>query len=260
MAWWSNLDDEVYDPIGALSAGSAARPMMLTETWPEILSQHVTGPTAVLARHLATPNYEMLWFLRLARRHGFRALIVEHSSDKFTAQNPTKRALATVPIVTGRTEKGQPIVRRQRVVDLASAEGLRLDEIVTRSGERLLQYHHRKLSEVMGREAPACIDLRELLPRGEMSPAKYYREFFGMLSGHLTLFEDFVADEQTAAFFQKTVLPAWRDVVILTGRRPQIVRLSPGRRATAQLWSAYPFAVADNPDWIRRTRTRADVV
>lgn len=254
MAWWSSLDDDIYVPLEDVKTSADAASPLSVEAWPRALAQHVRGPTAVFARHVASPNYEMLWFSRLARRHGFHTLVIEHASDQFTVHNPAKLALATVPIVTGRSRSGQPIFRRQRILDPAASEGQALEEIVTQSGERLLDYHHRKLHEVMRADAPDIIDLREVVPASAGNPAKYYLEFFKMLTGHLVLLEDFVANDQTAGFFQNTVLPAWRCAVADTGRRPQIARLTPVRRATSTLWSAYPAAVADNPRWLRRSQ------
>ena len=75
-----------------------------------------------------------------------------------------------------------------------------------------------------------------------------------MLSGPLVLFEDFVADDQTAAFFQRIVLPTYRQAASETGSTPQIARLVPGRRTSSPMWNAYPAAVADDPSWIHAAR------
>jgi hypothetical protein len=202
----------------------------------------------------------MLWFTRLARRHGFRALVIEHTSDRFTVNNPAKNALVTLPIVTGRSRNGQPIVRRQRILEPTAAEGQRLEEIITAKGEPLVAYHHRKLVEVLGADKPDILDLRDVVPIGAISPTCYYPKFFKMLTGRMVLFEDFVVDDQTAAFFQSTVAPAWRRAVRDTGHQPQIVQLTPGQRATSSIWSAYPAAAADDPAWIRRPRVLRNAV
>ena len=248
MSWWSGLDEEIYVSFDDVRGLTDTRPDAL---WPEALHRYLGGPTAILARQVASPNYEMLWFTRLARRYGLRALIVEHSSDCFTVNNPTKHALVSLPIVTGRSRDGRTIFRRQKMLDPSAAEGQCLDQIVFRSGERLIDYHHRKLREVLGPDAPDVLDLRDLLPAGFRGPSDYYVEFFKLLSGPLVLFEDFVVDDQTAAFFQSTVLPAWQAAVADTRRRPQIIRLGPDRRTTSPMWSAYPASVADNRSWVK---------
>lgn len=256
LAWWSNLDDEVYIPLENLRASAATVPLSSLKILPESLSRYISGPTAIFARHVASPNYEMLWFIRLARRHGFNPLVIEHASDRFTRHNPAKRALVSIPIVTGRSRNGQPILRRQSILDPAAAEGQRLDEIITQTGEPLLGYHHRKLAKLLGTDTPNVTDLREVISPSTIDPASYYQEFFAMLSGHLVLLEDFVADDQTAKFFQNIIEPAWRSAISRTGRRPQIARLTPGRRAASALWVAYPAAMADSPSWVHRSQGR----
>ena len=270
MPSWTGLDDEIYLDVGEVKArlisgpplapppgllpGPPSGPPAGPALGPAALLPHRAHPTAILARQVASPSYETLWFARQARRHGLAPLVIEHRADRFTVNNPYKRSLATLPVVTGRDRHGRPIVRRQRVADHDASEGRRFEELLTRSGEPLLDYHHRKLLAVLGASAPAWIDLRDLVPPAPGGPQAYYVEFFRMLTGNLVLFEDFVACEQTAAFYERAVRPAFRQVVAETGLRPQVVRLSPGPRASSTLWYAYPAAVADEPVGVPRTR------
>lgn len=268
MCWWSGLDREVYVSLADVRKGLEAEPRegggrglapageADGPSWLSAPREGPARPTAVLARQMATASYETLLFVRVARRHGFDPVVVEHRSDRFTVHNAYKRSLASLPVVVGKSRNGQPIVRRQKVADLAAAEGLRLDEVVTHSGERLIDYHHRKLAQVLGADAPRVMELRDVVTSVAGGAASYYLEFFKMLSGRLVLLEDFVADDQTAAFFERTVLPAYRRAVSDTGRRPQIARLTPGRRASSPIWDSYPAAACDDPTWIRRAPPR----
>jgi hypothetical protein len=200
----------------------------------------------------------MLWFTRLARRNGLRTLVIEHASDIFTVNNPAKLAFLALPIVTGRSANGQFIMRRQKVAEPEIAEGRPLEEVATRDGEGLRDYHHRKLAEVLGRDRPDVLDLREIFPSRSLRPSAYYLDFFKILSGPLVLLEDFVVDNQTARFFRGTVLPAWQRAVSEDGRRPQVARLGPHRRTSSPMWSAYPATAADNPAWVRPHRSVSD--
>ncbi len=247
---WAGADRDIYVPMEALRSDLEASPAL---SGIGLLEGAALRPTAVLARQVATPNYELMWFTRVARRHGFRPLVIEHTSDIFTVHNSAKRSLVTLPLVTGRSRNGHLITRRQKVADLAASEGQRLEEIRTLTGETLVAYHHRKLVEVLGPEAPEVMDLRDLLPSVPLTPSRYYVEFFRMLQGDLVLFEDFVVDEQTATFFRRTVHPAWEHVVVTTGRRPKIAKLSPERVASSPMWNAYPGAMADDPNWMGRS-------
>lgn len=235
MPWWSGLDADVYVSMDQAKARAHADAAQGRAQRPPALEQHLTRPTAVLARHVASPSYEMLWFTRLSRRHGFQPLVIEHRSDRFTVHNPAKRSLAMLPIEVGRSRNGQAIIRPQKMVEVATAESRPLEEVVTRTGENLIDYHHRKLAHVLGPEAPRIISLGDVVPACALTPGAYYLQFFKMLSGPLVLFEDFVADDQTAAFFQRIVLPTYRQATSETGRTPQIARLVPGRRTSSPL-------------------------
>jgi hypothetical protein len=257
MSWWNGLDRDLYVALDSIERHPP--PVPLARPLRERAGQGgACAPVAVLARQVATPNYEAFWFVRLARRHGFRPVVIEHASDRFTVHNPTKRALATLPVVVGRSRDGRAILRRQRVVKTDAAEGRPLDAIRLPSGERLIDYHHRKLRAVMGDQAPEVIDMRDILPDAAAGPARYYPEFFKLLSGGAVLLEDFVACAQTAAFFRSTVLPAWQEAVAALGQRPQIARLIPGHRTGSPRWIAYPPAMADDPAWLRPARRPAE--
>ncbi|NAZ38152.1 hypothetical protein [Rubellimicrobium sp. CFH 75288] len=241
-----DLDREIYlAPAAPGRAGPACLPPCPpgAPLPPALRPLVAAGPVAVLARQVATPNWELLRFVRLARRLGYSPLVIEHRADRFTAHNPAKRALIVLPVMAGRDRTGRPILRRRRLCDAAAAEGRALGDLTTRWGEGLVPFHHRLLRAVLGPETPALCDLSDLLPQPAAGPAGYYREFFKMLSDRLVLFEDFVACDQTAAFFERVVRPAWRSAVAETGRRPPILRLSPARRAASPAWIAYGPAV-----------------
>lgn len=254
MSSWLGLDDEIYCRLQDMGGLTNVDSGPYSDIWPEIIRQHVTAPTAVLARHLASPNYEMLWFSRFARRNGMRTLVIEHGTDIFTVNNPAKVALVALPIVTGRDSHGRLIVRREKLAKPDVAEGRRLVDVQTQTGERLRDYHHRKLVEVLGDDRPDILDLRDVFSSTSLRPSVYYPEFFKMLTGPLVLFEDFVTDDRTANFFRSTVLPAWRRAVSETARRPQIARLSPEGRASSPIWSAYPVTAAEGSIWSRQRR------
>lgn len=248
---WHDLDRDIYVGLQEVKAHAAVFGDTVRASWPDELSRRVNKPTALLARHIASPSYEMLWFVRLARRHGFRALVLEHTSDRFSARNPVKHALARMPIVRGRSRNGQLIVRPQKIFDISEHDGRPLREIFTYRGENLVSYHHRKLSDALGPDTPDLVDMTQLLPTAADCPAKYYPALFRLLSGYLVLLEDFVADEDTAEFFSRTVLPAWQGAVSDTGKQPQVVRLTHGRLTSSLIWNSYPASVGDDQNWSR---------
>ncbi|WP_210529717.1 hypothetical protein [Rubellimicrobium arenae] len=249
MEIWFGSDAGVYlrDPeLREILASSAAHRVAPTGA---ALPPCLSGPVAILFRQVATPSLEVIWFTRRARRLGFEPLVLEHGADRFCAHNGYKRALVTMPIILGRNRHRHIVLRKQKLIEHTRAEGQPLNALETGSGENLVAYHHRKLGEVMGTSAPRHIEIGSVLGRTAGSAMEYYVEFFRLLSGGLVLFEDFIADCRTAEFFDRVVHPAFRKVSHETGQRPQIARLTQGRRVLSPLWNAYPCAAADEPGW-----------
>jgi hypothetical protein len=240
--WWAGQDDGLYLSPGGASL-LASCPARLPEPWSKLMPDpQVQRPLAILARQVATPNYETLWFVRLARRQGWQTLILEHRSDRFTVNNATKCNLGRLRVVAGRSRDGRVITQRHKLLDPTAAEGRRLDELRTQSGEGLVDYHHRKLRQVLGADTPAIADMSEAVESWNQGPSAYYVEFFRRLAGPVALFEDFVVDERTARFFGRVVQPAFEQV-LSEGQRPQIIKLTPGPQMSSSLWSSYPASI-----------------
>lgn len=202
-------------------------------------------PIAILFRQIATPSYETVWFERKARHYGFRPVIIEHRTDRFSVHNTYKRSLVTPHIITGRSRHGHAIIKKQKLVEHNSAEGRSLHTIVLASGESLVEYHHRKLRALMGSHAPVAIDLSEIMDTAACGPSAYYVDIFKLVTGRAVLFEDFVVDESTNSFFEQVVKPAYDLALNSTGGRPKVIKLTRGRQAESPLWNAYPAAMID---------------
>lgn len=242
------VDSDLYTDARLLASRAAAADAGPTRDLAPALLGREGAPVALLFRQVASPNYELLSFVRKARRHGFEPVVVEHSTDRFSVHNPSKRALATLPVVVGLDCRGRAILRRHKLVEHNSADCRPLDAILLPSGESLTGFHRRRLGELLGPAAPRRVELRELVPRAADGAAAYYHDVFRLLSGRVVLFEDFVTDAQTARFFDRTVRPAYGQALRDMGQRPQIARLMNGRRASSPLWNAYPPAMAAPPD------------
>lgn len=250
-----DVDRDIYSDIRELARLAAADPGPLRGPAPALAGRG-GRPVALLFRQVATPNYELISFVRRARRHGFEPVVVEHALDRFSVHNAAKRALVTLPVVVGLDCRGRAILRRQNLVEHNSADGRPLGGIVLRTGESLTGFHRRKLHEVMGRAAPRRVELGDLVASAADGAAAYYGDVFRLLGGRVALFEDFVTDAQTARFFERIVRPAYDQAVLDLGRRPQITRLMNGRRASSPLWNAYPPVMAGD---LRRDRSRQAV-
>lgn len=203
-------------------------------------------PVAFLFRQIATPSFELLWFVKRAKRLGYEPVVIEHTSDRFSVHNSYKRSLISLPIVTGRGRNRQLIWRRLKIANQDDAEGRILKSIILDSGESLVSFHHRMLVSILGDRCPHLIDLSTITKSAHLGAEAYYGELFELLLGNCVLFEDFVVDKQTLDFFLRVVSPAFVDVVKRKGFSPKIGRLIYGSRAALAVWNSYPSLAVSN--------------
>jgi hypothetical protein len=101
------------------------------------------------------------------------------------------------------------------------------------------------MKDLLGADAPDCVDISSVLATAGQGAGTYYRDLFKLLSGPVVLFEDFVVDRQTRDFFDRVVAPAFDEVALETGTQPQIARLTPTRWASWSYWNAYPSSLGE---------------
>ena len=210
-------------------------------------------PIAFLFRQIASPNFELLWFLKKSKLLGFEPVIIEHINDRFSFHNVFKRALVSPPTVSGRGRDGRVIWSRLKILHHDVAEGAPLNSIYLSDGTSLIDYHHKSFSSIIGADCPSIIDLSELIPSAFLGAHRYYNDLLGLLLEDCVLFEDFVVDRCTEQFFSRVVKPAFESIASSSGRAPKIARLIYGSRAALPVWNFYPSSKIDS----RRLGTRA---
>jgi hypothetical protein len=176
------------------------------------------GECFVLARHIATPNNETLYTLELARRNGVHGVLSQDPKDKFTSVNKLKRRLAR-PEICYETSLGK-IYRRLDIVDIPQSEGMTLENIRCRTGQRLLDFHNLlfrnvKLDNVTITDDSDWIDRNY---RGKIR--KYYYRFLALYIVHGVLIEDF--DEDDHLFFIDIFQPSLEELQKTFGMKPII--------------------------------------
>lgn len=210
------------------------------EWLPAELPHHKKG-YAFLGRCIATPNFEMLRFLRLAGNAGLLPVIEEYHGDKFVAHNPFKHALGRLSCLRRQAHHGQCLVERINAVDW-SQQGRVFRDVRTLDGRSLSEYHHSLLAVALhGKAQPIIYDCSALIAGSGGAPAAYYRAF--IMRQCVTdgiLFEDFLTDSLEMAFTRDIVLPAFEAVQAETGMKPLITRLCPAADADSPHWLWYP--------------------
>ena len=240
------MDECIYLSSIELKEAAASQVYIQENNRAKLFSDiHPAKPVALLFRQIATPNYELLWFLRKSRKLGFEPVVIEHVSDQFCVHNSFKRSLVSLPIVNGRSKNGKIIWNRLKILHHDRAESKPIKSIYLTNGESLVDFHHRILISAFGENCPALIDLSELIPSASLGAIHYYKDLFNLLLGNYVLFEDFVVDESTEDFFVRIVWPSFKAVVHSSGRSPKIARLIRGKRAASPLWNSYPLITTD---------------
>lgn len=196
------------------------------------------GPRAVLARQLATPNFEFHIFSARARLVGLKAACPDYTADKFCTGNPDKLALARQTFYLGQGPDGGPRIRSHWAIDVKRWDGKPLREIETRWGEPFVDYHHRLLD----RQFPGVeiSDNSKWLRRMGGNPARFWPRLLSLCLCDAILFENFHTEGHESEFTRRIIRPAIAEVEARYGLRPLIVPLVPVARERDPYWSWYP--------------------
>jgi hypothetical protein len=202
---------------------------------PEFLAN---GPRAVLARHLASPNFEFHIFSARARQVGLKVACPDYAADKFCSANPDKLALARQSFYLGQEKDGRLQARSHWNIDVKRWDGKPLRDIETRWGERFIDYHHRLLElQFPGVEIS---DNSPWLKRMGGEPARFWPRLLSLFVCDGILFENFHSDGHESEFTRRIIRPAFAEVKERYGVRPLIVPLLPIARERDPYWSWYP--------------------
>ena len=202
---------------------------------PEFLHR---GPHAVLARQLATPNFEFHTFAARARQVGLRPIALDYLGDKFYPGNPEKLALAKPTFLHGKGRNGGDKTVSRRIVDCNRWSGKPLRQVRTLWNESLSDCHHRLLtSSFPGMRTGDCSDwLRQLGGK----PALFWSRVMALFLSDAILLENFHREGHEADFTRSIILPALQAVRRDFGLSPLIVPLVPVEQERDPFWSWYP--------------------
>lgn len=198
------------------------------------LPNHSDG-YAFLCRWIATPNFETLRFLELARGSKLLPVIEEYYGDKFHDKNPLKKALTCLRFVSSAFE-----VSSVMQITEATIHNISIGQITTIEGGSLVNFHRSLFNKALeSAEMPFVYECTPQYKRISGCVHKYYRSLFKMCIKRGILFEDFLPDHGEGEFTRRVVFPAFRNVCYETGLKPLVVRLCPRDNADAPLWYSY---------------------
>lgn len=192
----------------------------------------------VLCRTLATPNREMMRFLRMARITGRPPLVATGPLDWFTpAINPTKRRLAKLPVAT---RNGG--IRYATVVSFQDMDGLLFTAMRCRDGTPFLDLHDELMQiAIAPQDRPTGLDLTDFW--GKNGAREYYPRFLALFTCFGVLAESLATYGYERAFTEDVILPAIAEVTARFGKAPRIARLLPPAAELDAAWESYPNTV-----------------
>lgn len=195
-------------------------------------------PCAVLFRHIATPDMEMVRFVKTAERLNLLPLVIEFSADKFVSRNRDKMKLGKLCFSELRADGKEYQYRYHKIFNPAEVENQLLKEITTTTGEKLVDFHHKWLRQIFP-QVVHC-DVSEWILRHGTHAQEFYRSFFCLFVAHGVLFDTFLEDDSEGPFTNRVIRPAFDEVTSRFGKRPLIVELFSQDEWGQKVWWSYP--------------------
>lgn len=192
---------------------------------PELFKNKKCG---LMARQLATPNFENRMFIALAEENGLHPVFLEYFDDKFTSNNKYKHSLGQLHIQNKIGKDGKECVGKVNIIDFDKYDGEKLKEVKTLWGESLIEFY-KKLFDAYDLKGFSFFEETDWYKKNKEKPIDFYVNFFLLVTCFGVLFENFLSakDDAEAEFTKKIVLPALEQVMNLTGVKPLIVSLEP---------------------------------
>jgi len=235
-----DFDRMVYTPLDeAVATLRSRKPGIYTTTAiPELF---MNGNCAVLARFVATPNYEVLRFLKLAASYNLTPILIEYPSDKFVGKNAGKRALAKMGFYSGCGRNGGRKIEWMKVIDFNTWQGKHFSDIVTIWGESFAAFHHRLFfREFPDFSPPLILNISDWYLKMGGSASLYYEPLLTIFLSNAILFETYLFNSSEIAFTREVVLSAFCRVKEQFGIRPLITPLDPPEQEGDEYWTLYP--------------------
>lgn len=201
---------------------------------PRILKKSKCG---VIARQVATPNYENRMFISVAQENGLTPVFFEYFDDKFTSNNKYKHSLGQLNINSCLDKNKNNCIEKINIIDFNKYNGKKLKEINTLWGDSLIDFH-KKLFTLYDLKNFYFHDESDWYKKNNINKIDLaYFNFFLLFVCFGILFENFlVSKDSEGDFTKKVVLTALEKVINETGLKPLIVPIPPMDLEVDDLW------------------------
>ncbi len=202
----------------------------------------VNGPVSVLFRQVATPNYETRRFVSIVKKiEGMGIVFWEYYQDKFTSNNEWKHSLGKLKFYNGMGKKHGMKVDRVSIIDFNSFVGKKISEVKTLWNQSIVSFHHDFFKKTYGNIGGGKFyDASSWFAFQGSSAENYYTPFLSLFIKDGILFENFMLDTKELSFTRDIFLPAFFEVIRLTGKKPLIVALEQPDTETNEFWLCHP--------------------
>lgn len=213
------LDERQKDPV-------------LMEKIEKLLNGNIPEPFkkidkyAINGKQVATPNFDVRWFLDVVKDHKLIPMFYEYHEDKFTSNNFFKHSLGQ--LIVHDSKKGKDIEEKITIVDFNRYNGESLNKVKTLWGESLIDFH-RKLFSIYNYKLEDFIfyDGSDWLNKNGGVAKKFYNKDLLLYVCYGILFENFLISGKDGNFTKNVFLPAFEEVLNITGLKPLIVPIPP---------------------------------
>ncbi len=199
-----------------------------------------TEPRVVLARHLITPNHEVIRFLAVPDSLGMKPLFFEYLSDKLIYKNPAKYRFARLAFFSGFGKKKGIKLKHTNIIDFDTAHGKPIKSVETTFGPSLVDFHHNLLLSRFPYLEEALFDGSDWYAENGGTPEKFYEKFLALFISNGILFENFLLDQKELQFTKEIFSPAFINISKRMGVKPLIVALEPTQIEGDEFWVCHP--------------------
>lgn len=204
------------------------------------IPEHFLGdkPICYLSRHVATPNYESLRFIELARPYKLPLIIGQDRHGKFVSNNELKLPLGKMPVTKGISHNQDEIIENFTIIDFAKSLGKPMSQIYTKFGVNLVTYHNKLFREIYSNTVQIADESDWVDRNFREDIIKQYEHMLALMCVHGIMFESYPTTEHD--FVKEVLAPAFDKITAKFGIKPLIVEHIPDELEITRNWNAYP--------------------
>jgi hypothetical protein len=203
---------------------------------------NVDSPSAVLLRHISSPDNGFNFFYYSAKYLNITAVAPEYLGDKFVSINEEKKALSCLKVILKNGDIGC-----FDIMNIADNDGKKISECSIHNGRKLIEFHEglKKISNL----SVLNFDATYLFYKKFNNASDYYYYLLLNFILHGVLFETFDESEvcRENDFVASVVIPAFVKIKNKYNLDPIVVSLYPKDQTDKEdlFWWCYPPNIND---------------